>query len=278
MRIQDALPGRFRPGCQRATLVASLLFGVASVAATERSLEVTAGFDYSTGDYGTSSSTEIVYVPLTLEAELEAERGSWTVRTTVPYIRITSEGGTVQGPNGPIEAVAGTENGLGDVLARGSYTLSSSGGWRPWVELAGLVKFPTASRARGLGTGKFDFGLETELTWVTGRLTPFVSGGYLFLGSAPGLALDNVFTASVGAQYRVLDRPTSDAVSRRSVNVGLLFDYREAASATTGPRMELLPFGSFSLPPHWDVGIHAVAGLADGSPDAGAGLEIAYTL
>jgi len=272
MRIQDAPPGRFRPGCQRATLVASLLFGVASVAATERSLEVTAGFDYSTGDYGTSSSTEIVYVPLTLEAELEAERGSWTLRTTVPYIRITSEGGTVQGPNGPIEAVAGTENGLGDVLARGSYTLSSSGGWRPWVELAGLVKFPTASRARGLGTGEFDFGLETELTWVTGRLTPFVSGGYLFLGSAPGLALDNVFTASGGAQYRVLDR------TNVKLNVGLLFDYREAASATTGPRMELLPFGSFSLPPHWYVGMHAVAGLADGSPDAGAGLEIAYTL
>jgi hypothetical protein len=247
---------------QGATLVASLLFGVASVAATDRSLEVTTGFDYSTGDYGTSRSTEIVYVPLTLEAEM----GSWTVRTTVPYLRITSEGGVVQGPDGPIQAVAGTENGLGDVLVRSSYTLSSSGGWRPWIELAGLVKFPTASRARGLGTGKFDFGLETELTWVAGRLTPFVSGGYLFLGSAPDLDLNNVFTASVGAQYRVRDR----------FSVGLLFDYREAASATTGPRMELVPFGSFSLTPHWDLGVSTVAGLADGSPDAGVGVQITY--
>src|SRR5262249_16056447 len=88
---------------------ASLLFGVASVAATERSLEVTAGFDYSTGDYGTSSSTEIVYVPLTLEAAM----GSWTVRTTVPYLRITSEGGPVQGPNGPIDSGAGAAMGWG---------------------------------------------------------------------------------------------------------------------------------------------------------------------
>jgi hypothetical protein len=247
---------------QGATLVASLLFGVASVAATDRSLEVTTGFDYSTGDYGTSRSTEIVYVPLTLEAEM----GSWSVRTTVPYLRITSEGGVVQGPDGPIQAVAGTENGLGDVLVRGAYTLSSRGGWRPWVELAGLVKFPTASRARGLGTGEFDFGLETELTWVAGRLTPFVSGGYLFLGSGPDLDLNNVFTASVGAQYRVRDRFT----------VGLLFDYREAASATTGPRMELVPFGSFSLLPHWDLGVSTVAGLADGSPDAGVGVQITY--
>jgi hypothetical protein len=57
-----------------------------------------------------------------------------------------------------------------------------------------------------------------------------------------------------------------------------LFDYREAASATTGPRMELVPFGPFRLPPHWYVGVYAVAGLADGSPDGGAGLQIAYTL
>jgi hypothetical protein len=34
----------------------------------------------------------------------------------------------------------------------------------------------------------------------------------------------------------------------------------------------------FSTPSSLYVGVYAVAGLADGSPDAGAGLQIAYTL
>lgn len=248
-----------------ALLVAVCWYG--SCAAAEpvaRSLRATIGWDYTTGDYGTSSATDILYVPFTARGEI----GRWSVRCTIPYIYIRSGGGVVQGPDGPIATTSGVEDGLGDVLARGSYTLPSELWWIPWIEFGGLVKFPTASRRRGLGTGEFDFGIETELTWAGRRFTPFATLGYRFLGSAPDLPLRNVFGATVGAQYRVLT----------PLDLGLLLDYRQAASATSGQRLELVPFASVRLKPHWTFGLYVIAGLADGSPDAGVGMQVGYAL
>lgn len=248
------------------TFVLALLAGTTLPAvAFEKSFEAMVGYHYSTGDYGTESTTDIMYVPLTLETLL----GNWTLRATIPYLRITSGGGLVQGPDGPIQAVSGTEDGLGDVILRGAYTVSPlvDSPWMPWIDLATYLKVPTASRSRGLGTGKVDVGIESDLTWTVDRLTPFATVGYLFLGSSPELPLHDVFQGSIGAQYRVFD----------PMQLGLMLDYRQAPSSFSGKRLELVPFGSYRLRPHWKVALYATAGLADGSPDAGVGVQLGYT-
>jgi hypothetical protein len=74
-------------------------------------------------------------------------------------------------------------------MLRGSYTFEPERYWIPFVELVGIVKFPTASRGEGLGTGKFDFGLESDFFWAAGKFTPFAMIGYRFLGSPPGTDL-----------------------------------------------------------------------------------------
>lgn len=227
------------------------------------SLETSVGLHYSTGHYGTSSATDILYAPLLVRGLVDA----WTFEVTLPWIWIRSGGGIVQGPNGPIDAASGEEQGLGDVLGRASYTLAPVRTWLPWTELAGLVKFPTASRAKGLGTGEFDFGVETDLTWVVDRLTPFAAVGYRFLGSSASIPLHDVVTASGGAQYRLVD----------GVNAGMLVDWRQAASAASGARLELVPFASWRVQAHWVLQAYATAGLADGSPEAGTGVTVGWT-
>lgn len=253
---------------RRRTLCATLVaFAVARDAGAELptpTVKVSIGSHYSVGDYGTSSTTEIFYEPLTVKAEL----GRWSLRATVPYLRIDSGGGVTQGPNGPVQAQKGTNDGLGDVLARGAYTLPSPSIWLPWTELAGLVKFPTASRSRGLGTGRFDFAIESAFTWSVRRVSPFVSVEYRVLGSSPSIPLRNVLGASAGAQYRVYD----------ALHLGALVDYRQAASATSRRRLEVIPFAAYRVRPHWSFDLYGSAGLADGSPDAGVGLELGYTL
>lgn len=62
----------------------------------------------------------------------------------------------------------------------------------------GLIKFPTASRAAGLGTGEFDFGVESAFFWSAGKFTPYATIGYRFLGSPPGTDLDDVLLGSIG--------------------------------------------------------------------------------
>lgn len=225
-------------------------------------LKVSVGFHYSSGDYGTSDTTEIFYVPLVIRGEISR----WALQATIPYIRVDGPAGIVDGPAGPIET-SGKGDGLGDIFVRGSFLLPRPftwPSWAPFVDVAGLVKFPTASRGDGLGTGEFDFGIETDLTWGFGNLTPFASFGYRFLGDPPDANLNDVFGTSAGAQYRILD----------TIAGGLLIDYRQASSSATDPRLELVPFASWNFVSSWSLDTYVSVGLADGSPAAGVGLQL----
>jgi hypothetical protein len=231
-----------------------------------RKVKVSLGYHFSSGDYGESESTDIHYVPLVVTGEIDR----WSAQLTVPYLSVSGPGGFIEGgPVGPLET-NGDGDGLGDIILRASYLLPWRDSWPDWVPfigLAGLVKFPTASRGDGLGTGEFDFGIDSELTWAIRPLTPFATLGGRFLGDLPDTELRNVFIGSVGAAYQVLD----------SVGAGLMLDYRQRSSSSSGNRLELVPFGAWKVIPHWSVEIYAAAGLASGSPDVGVGVQVGYT-
>jgi len=231
---------------------------------THRRLKVSLGYHFSSGDYGTSDTTDIAYIPLVTKAEWDR----WTLELTIAYIRVTGPPSVVNGPVGPVQTSGDDEDGLGDLVSRGSYTIPSRAEWLPYVDLIGHVKFPTASRSKGLGTGEFDGGIETELVWVRGAFAPFVSGGYRFLGTSADVPLHDVWLASAGGMYRVLD----------SLWGGLYLDYQEAATSTSGTRLDLVPFVSWTVERHWSIDLYVSAGLASGSPDVGVGLQIGYTL
>lgn len=236
-------------------------------------IKASLGYHFSSGDYTASDTTDIQYVPLVVTIDVER----WRLQGTLPYLYVSGPQGIIVGPDGlPIETVSGTSGGLGDVLLKGSYLLPVEDlfpadqplpDWLPYVELIGLVKFPTASRAKGLGTGEFDFGIESDLTWTLGRLSPFVSASYRILGSPPGSHLYDVFGCSLGALYRVAE----------PLSAGLLLDYRQPPSATSGQRLELVPYASWLITPPWTLESYVSAGLADGSPDVGVGSQLGYT-
>lgn len=231
-----------------------------------RRVKVSIGYHFSTGDYGESESTDIHYVPLTLTGEISR----WSAQLTIPYINISGPAGFIEGgPVGPIET-DGDGSGLGDIITRVSYLLPWRDTWPEWVPyiaLAGLVKFPTASRGDGLGTGEFDFGIESELTWAMQPLTPFATLGGRFLGDLPDTELHNVFLLSVGAAYQFLD----------PLSAGLMLDFRQASSDDSGEQLELVPFSTWRFIHPWSLQGYVSAGLASGSPDVGVGLQLGYS-
>ncbi len=196
-----ARPGRFvscGPG------VAFLLFATACLGsepdqAARRwpiNLQATLGYHYSTGKYGTSERTDMSYIPLTLRAAWR----DWSLAATIPYIRIDGSAATViEGENGPV--LSGDADGLGDVLAGLSYLLFPPRDWLPFLELGTRIKFPTANEDEGLGTGEFDYARFAEVSRVFGRVTPFLSVGYRFLGEPSGFDLNDVWLASLGSVY-----------------------------------------------------------------------------
>lgn len=232
------------------------------------SLSFSTGFDYSNGDYGKASDTEIWYVPFTGSYR----NGPWRVKVTVPYISIEGPGGVVGGTDGGVViggkgGVVTRESGLGDVVASVSY-LISPGSNLPFVELTGKVKFPTADEDDFLGTGEFDYTIQADVFQKFGNLTPFAMIGYRFRGDSSTFDLEDGFIASGGFDYKMQEQ----------WNAGLLFDYREAATKTSDDREQLIPYINWKPVDDWSLNLYGVIGLSDGSPDAGVGLQIKYTV
>ena len=194
-------------------------------------LHASSGYHYSSGDYGNSRDTEVMYVPFVGRAEVDL----WTVELELAWIRINGPEGifAITGGDGgnPDDDSKRTESGFGDVLLRGSYTLLPWTEWMPYFDLGGEVKFPTARESDGLGTGAFDFELGGSGAWVVGAWTPFVGLGYRFQGNADDFDLDDVFLVSAGVVYRAADQ----------IDLGMFFDFREASASTSDELIEFTP-------------------------------------
>lgn len=249
--------------CAVAALAA--LSGQAASAAESGDFSLTTGLDYSSGKYGGTQSTDILYIPFTGKYET----GPWSFKLTVPYIRITGPGGVVRdiGAFGTARATRTTESGLGDVVAAATYNIYGSKGASPLlIDLTGKVKFGTADENKGLGTGENDYAIQVDLYKTVDKFTGFGTVGYKVLGDPVGVNLDNVFYGSLGGSYKFTQQTSG----------GLILDLREKASASGAPQRELTAFVSHKIDKAWKTQGYLVQGFADGSPDWGAGAMVTY--
>ncbi len=88
------------------------LLSCTCVSALADTFSAAIGMDYSSGDYGTGTTSEIWYVPVVGKYE----SGPMTYKVTVPWLRITNP---EVGPNGdPLPGgCRDVESGLGDTVA-----------------------------------------------------------------------------------------------------------------------------------------------------------------
>ena len=91
---------------------------------------------------------------------------------------------------------------------------------------------------------------------------------YKMKGDSDDLELDNVFYLSLGADYRV----------NEAVNFGATIDFQEAATDTSDDALELFSYVGYRISKQWMLNFYGYAGLSDGSPDAGGGLQVIMTL
>lgn len=240
-------------------------------------LRAATGIDYSRGDYGHETETEMLYVPFTLTylfdqfAPSPTPRDQLELKLSVPYLEV----------DGPIEAgaeVSARERGIGDVLIGASYLYYPERTGLPAGELGFSVQLPTANEDRGLGTGKTDYTLRLSLFQRYGDFVPVVSGGYRFIGkNRPEFVLRDGATASAGLSWIPTER----------WNLGISYDWRQAISKRIVPGSsaggalvrsddghELTLFGSAPLGPWLRLSPYFVAGLSEGSPDFALGAQV----
>lgn len=247
-------------------MVALGAFAFTGVACAE-GLTLGTGFDYTTGKYGTSEKTDILYVPF--YARYEAGRSVF--KLTVPYIRIDGPG-NVLGAGADRVTLPGavgarrTESGLGDVVASAFYNVLSERSSAIGLDLGAKVKLGTADENRGLGTGKNDYSLQADLFKPLGANTLFGSLGHRWYGDPPGIDLRNVFYASIGVSRRFSQQGSG----------GLVYDYRPAIVSGGGEISELTAFWSQRMSRELKLQPYVVVGFGRASPDFGVGAQLAY--
>jgi hypothetical protein len=228
-------------------------------------LSISAGIDYTTGDYGSAADTEIVSFPVTGKLEL----GPWAVALTIPYIRIDGPGDVV---GGGVVTKKGKErgtttstetSGLGDIVGAVTFTLPTPPA-TPTIDLTGKIKIPTASESKNLGTGEFDYTAQVDVLQRIGPVTPYGTLGYRILGEPDGVDLNNQVLIGVGASVDL----------SRSFTAGLSLDYRTSSTDQADDPAEATPYVTWSLAPAFKLNVYGLVGLSDGSPDYGGGLKL----
>src|SRR5690606_24220977 len=156
--------------------------------------------------------------------------------------------------------------GLGDLLLSGTWQLDPLPG-NLFVDLGLQLKLPTADAGRGLGTGESDLSLQVDLYRSFGGLTGFATLGYRQRGRTPLYDLRDSAFGSLGVL-----RPWGS-----NGRLGLLYDYRDAASSHSHESHELMPFYAWEPGGGWNLMVYALLGFTPSSADRAGGLQLSYT-
>ncbi len=280
-------------------LAALTTLSVASARAADEQWQIGTASSFSSGRFGTDVRTEILHTPITARRLFES--GDLTLVFPVTCIRGIGEvtvlggspvrvsggapsrpatGGGRPGDGSSAEGAAAdttaarsptlthpaTACGPGDIVVRGRYYLVDERGWIPTIALRAHVKAPTASAARGLGTGRPDEGIGFEITrTIGGGVLAMVDGGYTVIGKPDGLALQNVWWYDVGI---------GRIVANGAADISVFFEEYRALVPGLANARDLLAAVTIRRPSGWRVQVAGLFGLSEGAPDLGLTLGV----
>jgi hypothetical protein len=254
---------------------AAVLLAAAPARAADPTLQLSVNTDYTTGKYGDTRPTDVVYIPFSAKVI----DGDWTFRATVPFADVKGPAGVIaltdeagEANNNPAEELAEdaarsrARFGLSDVSFSVSHAFNRIGGSPLYLDTTARVRLPTGDWRNGLGVGATDVFLDAELgaDWKKGGA--YVDVGRRFLGNAPDFGRRDGWRASVGDWWNVT----------RKLQIGASYDW-QAASVEGLPAYQLVGgYVSYRLDRHLRVQLYSGAGLSRSSPDADVSLGLFY--
>jgi hypothetical protein len=178
-------------------------------AVTERNWQVGFTPSYSSGNFGTNTTSDFFYGPLSIRRYFR----DGDVSLVIPFVALTTDGRATLVDGKPIRVEDNSGNsgsggngsgssddcpgnsgsnsgqgggrkscltgraegqtvttvGLGDIILRGRYYVLEEKKYLPLVALTARMKFPTANSSQGLGTGAFDHGYGVEVSKLIGE-------------------------------------------------------------------------------------------------------------
>lgn len=249
---------------------------------------------YSSGKFGTDTTSTFFYAPLSIRRLFK----DGDVTFVIPFVTATSDGrATLVGGNpvvvqdnrgsnsgsgssscepgedkpscltGRTPGKKTTTAGLGDIILKGRYYVVEEGDFLPLIAVTGRMKLPTASASQGLGTGAFDYGFGVEMSKMLGeKWIAFLDGGYNIIGDPDGLTLQNQHWYDVGAGYYV----TRDLLASVYYE-----EYRAITPGFVNARDVFFAM-NYTASAAWRFSGGVTLGLSDGAPDFALTIGTSY--
>ena len=241
-------------------IIALSLLLSSTAAWAESTISLSTGFDYSTGKYGGTTPTDILYIPVTGKYQTD----NLYLILTVPYISITSTGVVVR--VSPFRTVTRTkvttESGLGDVTSAAGYTVFE--GEQLMLDFVGKIKFSTADANKNLGSGENNYSAQLDGFYSLGKTTVLATAGYKVIGAPAGINVNNIIYATLGFSQKISD----------TIRAGMLLDIAQSSSNIIPGSRELSFFVSNKLNKTSKIQAGLMKGFSDGSPDFGFSVMI----
>ncbi len=247
-----------------ALVVAVSFLALAGTAQAEVRLSFTTGVDYSSGEYGSEETTEVISVPFGVRLSVD----DWTFRASSSYLDVTgpadiSEDGET-GEGSGIVVREGSERGIGDTNISVEKAFRRIGGSDAYVEVSARARLPSGDETRGLGVGTVDYALVTEVGFSGDGGGAYVSAGYRFLGQRDdGPQREDGMQAGVGFWLPAGSR----------ARVGAFGNWREASVEGNDDPATAGAYVSYRMSERLRVTFTASGGLSDASPDYVAGIR-----
>src|SRR3954467_9024520 len=133
-------------------LAACVLAASTSLAfAEDGTFSLGTGLTYTSGDYGTSTTTKILSIPFTARYDLDR----WTLKATIPYLRISGGSSVIPGlgtvpnsnPRGRGRGAAGTTTTTTDSTASGWGDLVTSVTYNAYYDQASKLGLDVTGKA-----------------------------------------------------------------------------------------------------------------------------------
>ncbi|MGZ8362928.1 MAG: transporter [Caulobacteraceae bacterium] len=258
-----------------AALVAAGSAMGAGAQAAEPVWRFSSALDYTSGNYGEETPTEVLSVPFTVRRSAS----KWSFRASIPYLTIRgpsdliiaddadSRGGTGGGDPGaaPGHARPSTRQGFGDTTVAATYYMRRLRGTHAYLNVTGRVRLPTGNDEKGLSTQAVDSALNAELGGDWRKGGAYVNVGRRFFGDSPLYVREDGWTASTGGW-----------VNRGRNEYGAYVSWRESPFINGTDPAEVGAYAATRINKNWRLQISGLAGLNDASPDYGFALGFSY--
>ena len=233
----------------------------------ETRFHLLAGVDHIEGDAGQGLDYKTTFAT----TGVAMTRGRFSASASLPYISSTAPQEVIINQGGlfgtPLLGSSGTRTGqvrregIGDLSLGAAYQLPVSG---VDASIGASVKVPTASREKGLGTGKVDYGVSGQLSKKLGAVVPFVGAGYTVIGEPDNFETRNRMSATAGS-HLLLGKQSALTAS---------YSYEQSASSSIGDSQSIgMGFGT-NLTRSVRIGVDGALGLSDAAPDTRVGLKL----